>query len=71
MTHFRMYKTIQVFFGFFAILAMARIAYAQQFPDVRGTPYEQAFAYLSSKGAVNGYSDGMVFFHKIRPPVIY
>jgi len=53
-----MYKTIQVFFGFFAILAMARIAYAQQFPDVRGTPYEQAFAYLSSKGAVNGYSDG-------------
>ena len=37
---------------------MARIAYAQEFSDASGTPYEAAFTYLSNKGVVEGYSNG-------------
>lgn len=40
------------------LVGLGTRAFAQNFADVEGTPYKDAFAYLSSKSIVKGYPDG-------------
>lgn len=47
--------------GIVLLVGVSTRAFATVFPDTAGTPYRESFAYLSSKGIVRGYSDGLAY----------
>ena len=40
------------------LVGLGTTVFAQTFADVKGTPYEDSYTYLSGKGIVSGYDDG-------------
>ncbi|MFA7681853.1 MAG: sortase [Candidatus Peribacteraceae bacterium] len=54
-----MQRRIVTFITVFAVfLSQAAPVLAAQYADVRGTPYEDAFTYLTDRGVISGYPNG-------------
>src|SRR3989338_8268827 len=53
-----MHKGHRLIAAFLALALSVPTSFAMTFPDTTGTRYSEAYAYLSERSIVNGYSDG-------------